>query len=229
MAGSVPVWGAPKNAREESLATLTAAGPQSHDVDGALAYHPEYKTNPNLRGEEPFGFGDIIDIINPLQHIPLVGSVYRELTGDTIRPSGRIVGGALYGGALGAAAGLVNVIVAEETGSTLDEKMIDTIRGTKTNRDHAPTDITLAQLDAAQNAPSTQPTPENLLAFHAARAYDHAAEQQAATITPATLPTSMRPASIPNDLRTIAHGPTPSATPTIMAAHTSRTIWKFND
>ncbi|MEP4884867.1 MAG: hypothetical protein ABJ215_00715, partial [Alphaproteobacteria bacterium] len=38
-------------------------------------------------------FSTLLDIVNPLQHIPLVSSLYREITGDEISPSARIVGG----------------------------------------------------------------------------------------------------------------------------------------
>jgi hypothetical protein len=43
-------------------------------------------------------FGDIIDVINPLQHIPVVSTIYWELTGDKISPAARMAGGALFGG-----------------------------------------------------------------------------------------------------------------------------------
>lgn len=48
-----------------------------------------------------FGFDDLIDIINPLHHIPILGSVYRQLTGDEIKPVSNIVGGVLFGAATG--------------------------------------------------------------------------------------------------------------------------------
>ena len=44
-------------------------------------------------GADGFTFLDFIDMINPLQHIPLVGSAYRELTGDEIDPASRVIGG----------------------------------------------------------------------------------------------------------------------------------------
>ncbi len=73
---------------------------------------------------EPFGddgltFGDILDVINPLQHIPVVSTFYREWTGDEIAPLPRIGGGALFGGVIGAITSLVNVIVDEITGSDI--------------------------------------------------------------------------------------------------------------
>lgn len=59
--------------------------------------------NSSLFGEDGFTFADIIDIINPLQHIPVVSSIYRKITGDIIAPSMQIAGDALYGGPIGAA------------------------------------------------------------------------------------------------------------------------------
>lgn len=66
------------------------------------------KTETNtLFGEDGFSFGDILDIVNPLQHIPIVNSIYRKITGDTIAPVMQVAGGALFGGPLGAAISLV--------------------------------------------------------------------------------------------------------------------------
>ena len=54
-----------------------------------------------------FGFRDILDIVNPLQHLPIIGSVYRWLTGDRPGAVAQIAGDALYGGPIGAAVGFV--------------------------------------------------------------------------------------------------------------------------
>ncbi len=40
----------------------------------------------SLWDSDGFSFGDIVDIINPLQHIPVVSTIYREMTGDDIGP-----------------------------------------------------------------------------------------------------------------------------------------------
>ena len=36
----------------------------------------------SLWGEDGFDFWDVLDVINPLQHIPFVNTLYREMTGD---------------------------------------------------------------------------------------------------------------------------------------------------
>ena len=40
-------------------------------------------------------FLDIVDAVNPLQHIPLISSIYRNISGDNISEVPKFVGGAL--------------------------------------------------------------------------------------------------------------------------------------
>lgn len=106
---SLPVQSAPITA---SAATgpvpahkaISAKGKASDDAASAT-------TTP---GDGHFSFMDFLDIVNPLQHIPIVSSIYRELTGDTINPAARVVGGALFGGPIGAILGGINAVVASE-------------------------------------------------------------------------------------------------------------------
>lgn len=50
-------------------------------------------------------FHDVLHALNPLQHLPVIGTIYRAVTGDTIAPpfriAGSIVGGMISGGPLG--------------------------------------------------------------------------------------------------------------------------------
>ena len=46
-------------------------------------------------------FWDVLDMINPLQHIPGVSTIYRAITGDEIAPLPRVVGDMLFGGPMG--------------------------------------------------------------------------------------------------------------------------------
>ncbi|MEO0036153.1 MAG: hypothetical protein RLZZ501_2176 [Pseudomonadota bacterium] len=68
-------------------------------------------------GDDP-SFGDLLDVINPLQHIPFVSDIYREETGDKIGVGARLVGGALFGGPLGLIGAAVNCVMEESTGAT---------------------------------------------------------------------------------------------------------------
>ncbi len=75
-------------------------------------------------GDDGLTFEDILDVINPLQHIPIISTLYREWTGDQIDPIPRVAGGALFGGWAGAIASLVNVVVDEITGSDVGEHVL---------------------------------------------------------------------------------------------------------
>lgn len=61
-------------------------------------------------------FGDLIDTVNPLQHIPVVSSIYRELTGDSISNQARIAGGTLYGGPIGFVVSMIDSAIDQVTG-----------------------------------------------------------------------------------------------------------------
>lgn len=69
--------------------------------------------------DDGFSFWDFLDIINPLQHIPVVNQAYRALTGDTIDTPARLAGGLLFGGPVGLAANVVDIGVEQGTGRSI--------------------------------------------------------------------------------------------------------------
>ncbi|MGP1254015.1 MAG: hypothetical protein ACTS10_06365 [Kiloniellales bacterium] len=80
--------------------------------------------------EEPdFSFGDLLDVLNPLHHIPVVGNLYRELTGDEIGGTARIIGGGLYGGAFGMIGAAFNQIFDDATGRDMAETALAVVTG----------------------------------------------------------------------------------------------------
>ena len=83
---------------------------------------------------KPFGFGDLVDIVNPLQHIPVLSTLYRNVTGDEIRSSGRVLGGAIFGGPLGAGGSLMNVVVKDSTGKDISDMALSSF--TQRKEDH---------------------------------------------------------------------------------------------
>jgi len=88
---------------------------QRYDPHAALEASGSSKPTARFEpfGEDGLTFRDLIDLVNPLQHIPVLSTVYRKLTGDTIDPAMRVAGGALFGGPIGAAVSMVAVAVAE--------------------------------------------------------------------------------------------------------------------
>ncbi|HUT50804.1 MAG TPA: hypothetical protein VM325_15810 [Alphaproteobacteria bacterium] len=81
-----------------------------------------------------FDFHDILDVINPLHHLPVVNSIYRAESGDEIGAVPRILGSMLYGGGLvgaliGAASAIVNIVVEHETGKDLGQHIYTALFG----------------------------------------------------------------------------------------------------
>ena len=74
-----------------------------------------------------FGFGDFIDVINPLQHIPIVSTIYRNLSGDQIGMAPRVIGGALWGRIGGFVAGVINSVVEWFTGKDIGDHIYSAI------------------------------------------------------------------------------------------------------
>lgn len=69
----------------------------------------------NSAGTGP-SFMDILDTVNPLHQIPGVSTVYQSATGDKPSVAARVIGGALFGGVIGAVAGLATSVFEAATG-----------------------------------------------------------------------------------------------------------------
>jgi hypothetical protein len=90
-----------------------------HDPTLGVVFGGSGESGSAAPGEGEDFFSTLLDIINPLQHIPLVSALYREITGDEISPSARILGGGLFGGPIGLASASANVILEQASGDDL--------------------------------------------------------------------------------------------------------------
>jgi hypothetical protein len=67
--------------------------------------------------QEEGSFGDILSALNPLQYVPIVGTIYRAITGDQPAPAwrlgGSVITGLLMGGPVGAVTSLVGMGLEE--------------------------------------------------------------------------------------------------------------------
>ncbi len=83
--------------------TAMAPAPRAADTDGS-----------------DLSFGEILSDINPLQYLPVVGTIYRAVTGDTIpkglREAGSIAVSGLIGGPVGIATSLATLGFEKLTG-----------------------------------------------------------------------------------------------------------------
>ncbi|MAJ62820.1 MAG: hypothetical protein CL558_02105 [Alphaproteobacteria bacterium] len=79
--------------------------------------------------DDDMSFWDFLDVVNPLQHIPFVNTVYRELTGDTIKPSTQMAGGMLFGGPFAMVGGAFNAMFEQTGGSDMASTMLAALDG----------------------------------------------------------------------------------------------------
>ncbi|MFT6558198.1 hypothetical protein [Sneathiella sp.] len=109
--------GANNEVRYTSVEKTTAEAPSD-----AAAGTEEDSTA--LFGEDGFGFDDFLDIINPLQHIPVISNLYREFTGDELSPGARMIGGGIFGGGVGLASSVINSAIEMQTGKDIGGHVI---------------------------------------------------------------------------------------------------------
>ncbi len=150
-----------------------------------------------LFGEDGFTFADLLDIVNPLQHIPVIGTIYRRITADTLDPGARLAGGALFGGPIGVAVAGVNAALEDATGKDAGAHVLAWFEGGDTLPSTAVADAAgppaavpnlalLGPLPAADALPPAAPTPKAPI--------DLAALAPLAPASPAVLAVAMRDA-----------------------------------
>ena len=135
---------------------------------------PPPASGPSLWSPGGFGFKDLLDIINPLQHLPIIGSVYRYLTGDEPSGGARIVGDAIYGGPIGFGVGVVSTLLTDSDGRDLGEKALAAVFGPSSaeatavakanpqpspNASHAAPPLPQSAAATATRPPATTPLP----------------------------------------------------------------------
>ena len=115
-------------------------------------------------GEDGFTFGDFLDIINPLQHIPVVSTIYRAVTGDEVSTGARVFGSTLLGGALfGSIAGLFGTVIdsfiKETTGKEIGEHALALFDGEAPGPQEPPPIVVAAATPLPADVPEAGATP----------------------------------------------------------------------
>jgi hypothetical protein len=172
-----------------------------------------------LWDKSDFSFHDILDTINPLQHLPVISTVYRWLTGDTIGNLPRVIGDFLFGGPIGGATGLVSAGIKEATGRDPGEHVVawltDAVDGPTTDGTTAVASNTAAPSTpaSASSSPSV-PSAAAAAVPAAASPMTAAAAVAAAAAAPAPAPPPAVPDHAPIPLyRSVAALPAASAAP----------------
>lgn len=130
--------------------------------------------------EEGFSFWDLLDVVNPLQHIPGVNRVYRAVTGDQIRPEIQMAGSAVLFGPVGLALAGADVVLKEETGKDAGEHLYAMVFGGEEQKapDQTPPQTPATMVaDAAGKRPAPISQPGDL-------AGDPANDPTGATVSP---------------------------------------------
>jgi len=91
------------------------------------AARPESAHSFKLWENDEFSFGDLVDVINPLQHIPIIATIYRNWTHDKIGFAPRVIGGAIWGRIGGFVSGLVNAAVEWLTGKDIGDHIYNAL------------------------------------------------------------------------------------------------------
>ncbi|MDR3527015.1 MAG: hypothetical protein P4L57_07010 [Rhizomicrobium sp.] len=102
---------------------------------------------------QSFGFSDLLAIANPLQHIPVISTLYRHLTGDSISPAAKVVGDTLYGGPLGMASSMGDLMLQKLTGKGVG----DTVYAMAFGDDTPTTGVASADTPVAVKPASSEP------------------------------------------------------------------------
>lgn len=129
---------------------LSLAPPPSQVADKAEDGADGPQQHLTMFAEETPSFWDVLDVINPLQHIPIVNDIYQQLTGDKIGVGARLMGGTLFGGPIGLIASALDCMVEESTGKDTGGHMLALFRDDKPA---APGDAPATQVAAAEAQP----------------------------------------------------------------------------
>ncbi len=116
------------------LHSFQSLSPASHasTVSGTSVYKSPQKT---WQDGDTASFKDLLAIINPLQHIPVVGTIYRAITGDQIAAMPSIIGGTIFGGPVGLVLSLADNALKGETGKNVGETVVASLFGSSSPAD----------------------------------------------------------------------------------------------
>ena len=85
----------------DTVPTLTIT-PAPQNAIVSKFYSTNNPSSPAAVGnDDSASFAGIIDTLNPLQHLPVIGYVYRAITEDEASAGAKVAGGAAYGALLG--------------------------------------------------------------------------------------------------------------------------------
>src|SRR5690349_16389004 len=127
------------------LDTANRARMKGHGTAPASAGNPSANTaastaesSPSTNGTQtassssmPFSFDDFVDVINPLQHLPIISTLYEHYANDPINTFPKIAGDTLYGGPLGLLSSVAETAFEKITGKSFGDTVLAWVTGDK--------------------------------------------------------------------------------------------------
>jgi hypothetical protein len=87
------------------------------------------KPTAEASNDDGLSFDDLLDVVNPLQHIPVVSTLYRHYAHDDIKPLPKIAGDALYGGVPGLVSSVADFAFEKITGKNFGDTVLSWVTG----------------------------------------------------------------------------------------------------
>jgi hypothetical protein len=107
--------------------------PAAASVPQAGAPSSNSPSSDSPSSDSPFSFHallhDLFEVANPLQHIPVISTLYRAITGDKIGIPEKLAGDFLYGGPLGLVGSLADTAFQEVTGKDVGDTVLAFLTG----------------------------------------------------------------------------------------------------
>ncbi|HVW74139.1 MAG TPA: hypothetical protein VHC39_10910 [Rhizomicrobium sp.] len=97
-------------------------------------------------------FHHLLDVVNPLQHLPVIGTIYRAITGEHIGAVEKIAGDTLYGGLWGAVSSVADVAFEGVTGKSVEDTVLGWLKG---DSNTGVAKISAPNIQVAQSLPSS--------------------------------------------------------------------------
>lgn len=152
-----------RSGMQETVGRVMASSvPISKDSAVLSASHATEGGKPGFWGRDGFTFGDLLDFINPLQHIPVVSTIYRAITGDEIGIGPRMIGGAALGGIIGLGLSTVNAAMEYETGKDVGSTVLASLGITGKEAIQVAANPSSDSIQIAENAEAAAALPVSL-------------------------------------------------------------------
>jgi hypothetical protein len=106
----------------QSIAAIAPSAPIRDPETAPRALDHDTLEQANIwESDDGASFGDLLDAINPLHHLPVVSQIYRAVTDDAIGLAPRLIGAAIFGGPLGFLIAGISAFFEQISGGTVSE------------------------------------------------------------------------------------------------------------